>query len=88
MVWLALWRIGRRDAPDAAAGRDVLRAEIAQLGRTRREEWVVLAVFLRAAALWIAGRPLTGWLTPRITLVALSSARVEAGDRDERRPAC
>jgi sodium-dependent dicarboxylate transporter 2/3/5 len=27
----------------------------------------------------IAGRPLTAWLTPRVALVALSSARVEAG---------
>ena len=79
VVWLALWRTGRQDAPDAAAGREVLRAEIAQLGRTRREEWVVLAVFLAAAALWIAGRPLTVFLTPRVTWLALSSARVEAG---------
>ena len=78
LVWFVLWRTGRRDAPDASAGRDVLRAEIAHLGRTRRGEWVVLGVFLTAAALWIAGRPLTGFLTPRITLVELSSARVEA----------
>ena len=41
-------------------------------------EWVVLGVFLAAAALWIAGRPLTGFLAPRVTLVELSSARVEA----------
>ena len=79
VVWLALWRTGRRDAPDAKVGRDVLRAEIAHLGRTRTEEWVVLGVFLAAAALWIAGRPLTAFLTPRVTFVALSSARVEAG---------
>lgn len=79
LVWFVLWRTGRRDAPDAAAGRDVLRTEIARLGRTRREEWVVLAVFLAAAALWIAGRPLTHFLTPRVGFVALSSARVEAG---------
>ena len=50
VVWLALWRIGRRDAPSAEAGRDVLRAEIAELGRMQREEWVVLVVFLIAAA--------------------------------------
>jgi sodium-dependent dicarboxylate transporter 2/3/5 len=79
VVWLALWWTGRRDAPDATAGRDVLRAEIAQLGRTQTEEWVVLGVFLAAAALWIAGRPLTAFLTPHVTRVALSGARVEAG---------
>lgn len=78
VVWLALWRIGRRDAPDAEAGRGVLRAEIAQLGRMQREEWVVLVVFLIAAALWIAGQPLTAWLKPRVTLLALRSAHVEA----------
>jgi sodium-dependent dicarboxylate transporter 2/3/5 len=79
VVWLALWRIGRRDAPDAAAGRDVLSAEIAALGRMQRAEWVVLGVFACAATLWIAGRPLTAWLTPRITWIAVSSARFEAG---------
>jgi sodium-dependent dicarboxylate transporter 2/3/5 len=79
LVWFVLWRSGRHDAPDAAAGRNVLGAEIAALGRTQRAEWLVLAVFLGAAALWIAGRPLTSWLTPRVDFVALSSARVEAG---------
>ena len=79
LVWFVLWRTGRRDAPDAAAGRDVLRAEIAHLGRMRPGEAVVLGVFLCAAGLWIAGRPLTGWLAPRVGFIALSSARVEAG---------
>ena len=78
LVWWVLWRGGRRDAPDAAAGRDVLRTELASLGTMQRAEWLVLAVFASAAALWIAGRPLTSWLTPRVGFVALSSARVEA----------
>jgi sodium-dependent dicarboxylate transporter 2/3/5 len=79
VVWLVLWRAGRHDAPSAGAGRDVLRTEIAQLGRTRREEWIVLGVFLTAAVLWIVSRPLTAWLAPRVDFVALSGARVEAG---------
>jgi sodium-dependent dicarboxylate transporter 2/3/5 len=79
VVWLALWRIGRPDAPDAQAGRDVLRSEIAALGRTRREEWIVLAVFLVAAGLWIAAQPLTAWMRPRVTGFTLRSAHVEAG---------
>jgi sodium-dependent dicarboxylate transporter 2/3/5 len=78
IVWWVLWRAGRRDAPDAAAGHQLLRTEIAQLGRTQRAEWIVLTVFLGAAALWIAGQPLTSWLEPRVSFVALSSARVEA----------
>jgi sodium-dependent dicarboxylate transporter 2/3/5 len=79
VVWLVLWRIGRRDAPSAQAGRDVLRQETAALGRMRREEWIVLLVFLAAAALWIAGQPLTAWLKPRVPSFALRSAHVEAG---------
>jgi sodium-dependent dicarboxylate transporter 2/3/5 len=78
VAWLVLWRSGRRDAPDAEAGRSALATEIARMGRMQTGEWVVLAVFLAAAALWIAGRPITHWLTPRVTLVAISSARVEA----------
>jgi sodium-dependent dicarboxylate transporter 2/3/5 len=79
VVWLVLWRIGRRDAPSAEAGRDVLRREIAALGRMRREEWIVLLVFLTAAAFWIGGQPLTAWLKPRVTAFALRSAHGEAG---------
>ena len=78
VVWLVLWRSGRSDAPDATAGQNALVAEIARMGRMQRAEWVVLAAFLSAAALWIAGRPITNWLAPRVTLVAVSSARVEA----------
>jgi sodium-dependent dicarboxylate transporter 2/3/5 len=78
IVWLVLWRSGRRDAPDAAAGRRALAAEVARMGRMHTGEWVVLAAFLSAAALWIAGRPITHWLTPRVTWLAVSSARVEA----------
>ena len=78
IAWLVLWRNGRRDAPDAAAGRSALAAEIARMGRMQAGEWVVLAAFLSAAALWIAGRPLTHWLEPRVTALAVSSARVEA----------
>ena len=78
LVWFVLWRGGRRDAPDAEAGRQLLRSELALLGPTRRAEWLVLGVFLCAAALWIAAQPLTSWLKPRIDFVALSGARFEA----------
>jgi sodium-dependent dicarboxylate transporter 2/3/5 len=81
LVGFALWRTGRRDAPDAAAGRDVLRLEIERLGPMQRAEWWVLAVFLATAALWIAGRPLSRWLAPQIDFISLSSAHVEAASR-------
>jgi sodium-dependent dicarboxylate transporter 2/3/5 len=80
IVWLALWRVGRRDAPDAEAGRGVLRDEIARLGRMQRAEKAVLGVFLAAAALWIGGREITRWLAPIVApWFALSSALYEAG---------
>jgi sodium-dependent dicarboxylate transporter 2/3/5 len=80
IVWWMLWRIGRRDAPDAAVGRDVLRAEVARLGRTQPAEWVVLGVFLGAAGFWISSQPLTALLAPRVApWLRLSSAHVEAG---------
>jgi sodium-dependent dicarboxylate transporter 2/3/5 len=58
LVWLALWRIGRADAPRQDLGRDALEAELAQLGEMRPGEKVVLGVFVATALLWIMGKPL------------------------------
>jgi sodium-dependent dicarboxylate transporter 2/3/5 len=79
VIWLALWRLGRGDAPrDQAAGAALAQAR-AELGPLQRGEWAVLAVFVTAAALWVAGKPLHDWLAPRVTGFALRSAHVEAG---------
>jgi sodium-dependent dicarboxylate transporter 2/3/5 len=78
VVWWVLWRSGRCDAPAGDAGRDTVNAEWASLGRMQRGEWVVLAVFLAAVALWIAGQPLTRALRGQVTAFTLSSAHVEA----------
>jgi sodium-dependent dicarboxylate transporter 2/3/5 len=78
VVWLALWRLGRADAPGPEVGRAALLREGARLGPMRRGEWVVLAVFAATAALWIAGRPLTEALRSCLALV-LATAHVEAG---------
>ncbi len=79
VVWLALWRVGRADAPRAHLGRDALRAERAQLGGIRRGEKVVAAVFLATAAAWVAGKPLTEALAPLVRAFQLRSAHVEGG---------
>jgi sodium-dependent dicarboxylate transporter 2/3/5 len=78
VAWLALWRLGRVDAPAEHVGRAALARESGSLGRMRRGEWIVLAVFLNAALLWILGAPLTDLLR---TLVhpKLAGAHVEAG---------
>jgi sodium-dependent dicarboxylate transporter 2/3/5 len=77
LVWLALVRIGRRDALDAEAGRAALAEELARLGPVQAGERVVLAVFLAAVALWIAGKPLTE-LAARASGLRVPTARVEA----------
>lgn len=82
LVWLVLWRTGRKDAPTADVGLAVLDEELAALGPVRRGEWVVLIVFVATALLWILGKPLTGLLKPWVqgtTGFALRSAHVEGG---------
>lgn len=58
ILWLALWRLGRSDAPSSHAGEDVLRRQLAALGPMSRHEKRVGAVFLVAAVLWVFGDPL------------------------------
>jgi sodium-dependent dicarboxylate transporter 2/3/5 len=45
----------------------------------KRQERIVLGVFLVTAALWIAGKWLTAVLKPRVTAFELTSAHVEGG---------
>lgn len=76
--WAALWRIGRKDAPDAEVGRRALASQGGRLGPMQRAEWIVLAVFVAAAALWIGGQPITSWLRERSGATGLGAAHVEA----------
>jgi sodium-dependent dicarboxylate transporter 2/3/5 len=77
VVWLALWRLGRVDAPEDHVGRAALERESGRLGPMRRGEAVVLAVFLVSALLWIFGQPLTDVL--RGPFPGLASSHYEAG---------
>lgn len=76
VVWLALWRIGRADAPREDLGREAIDAELAQLGLMRPGEQVVLGVFVATALLWIAGKPLTD--LAKSLFATATSAHVEA----------
>jgi sodium-dependent dicarboxylate transporter 2/3/5 len=78
VAWLALWRVGRADAPAAEVGRRTLASEGAKLGAMQRGERVVGAVFVAAAVLWILGQPITNALRSA-GLAGLTSAMVEAG---------
>jgi sodium-dependent dicarboxylate transporter 2/3/5 len=77
VTWLALWRLGRSDAPGLAEGRAALARESARLGGMQRGERVVAAVFLAAAGLWVLGKPITETLRAE-GLAGLTSAQVEA----------
>jgi sodium-dependent dicarboxylate transporter 2/3/5 len=59
VAWLALWRLGRADAPGSEGGLYTVARERARLGAMQRGERVVAAVFLSAAGLWILGKPIT-----------------------------
>jgi sodium-dependent dicarboxylate transporter 2/3/5 len=78
VVWAALWRVGRADAPAAEVGARALASQGGQLGPMQRAEWIVLGVFLAAAALWIASKPLTDVSRAALGSDALRGAHVEA----------
>ncbi|MCP3144027.1 SLC13 family permease [Pyxidicoccus xibeiensis] len=66
LIWLVLWRWGRKDAMGPGQGGDVIARELAGLGRLSAGERVVGAVFLVAAVLWIAGDLLRPLLAPLV----------------------
>jgi sodium-dependent dicarboxylate transporter 2/3/5 len=78
VLWLALWRIARADAPPAALARAALQSEGARLGGMSGGEKIVLAVFLATAGLWLAGKPLADALRPHVTAFTLAASHVEA----------
>lgn len=79
IVFLFLWRIGRRDELGGASAGGIVAAELAKLGQIQRAERIVLGVFLATAALWICGKPLTRLLAGWTGDFKLSSAHVEGG---------
>jgi sodium-dependent dicarboxylate transporter 2/3/5 len=78
VAWAALWRLGRADAPSGEVARATLDAELGKLGPLQPSERAVAIVFVCAALLWIAGKPLTDALKPHVHAFTLASAHVEA----------
>lgn len=78
LVWWMLWRIGRQEGLEGEIGAEVVRGELAKLGAVKRQERIVLGVFLVTAGLWIAGKLLTELLKARVPF-AITSAHVEGG---------
>lgn len=75
-AWALLWRLGRSDRP-ATDAREVVRRELAALGRPSGAERAVAALFFATAALWIGSRPLTAWISG--FAAGISAAEVEGG---------
>ncbi|XYI01082.1 SLC13 family permease [Sorangium sp. So ce1128] len=66
LLWLALWRVGKRDGLSAGHARDVLDRELAAMGPMSGGEKKVAAVFALASALWILGDPLRAAIAPQL----------------------
>jgi sodium-dependent dicarboxylate transporter 2/3/5 len=79
VVWWMLWRIARKDQLAGEIGEEIVAHELVRLGPVRRQERIVLGVFLAAALLWIFGKPFTGFLTARVHAFELTSAHFEGG---------
>lgn len=77
ILWFALWRVGRKDAPPAAAGEHVVAEELRKLGPMKRSERLVLTVFSITVVLWMIGKPLTDFLKPWVSPFRLTSGHVE-----------
>jgi sodium-dependent dicarboxylate transporter 2/3/5 len=58
VAWALLWWTGRADAPRGGEARGRVAEEARRLGPMGGGEWMVLSVFVGAAALWVFGRPL------------------------------
>ncbi len=62
-TWFVLARLFiRKDVGTVPGGRELVRAQLAGLGRMNRGETLVLIVFCATAVLWITREPLTSWL--------------------------
>lgn len=77
VTWYFLWRIGRRDVMETDAGAEAIHREREELGPVKKEEWIVLSVFLATAALWIAGKMLTDFAQQLDFGFKITSAHIE-----------
>ena len=64
---LVIYRLARPEITETPEAPALAREQLAKMGRMRRDEWVVLAVFLLALGLWVTG----SWTHIEATVVAL-----------------
>jgi sodium-dependent dicarboxylate transporter 2/3/5 len=72
VAWALLWWTGKKDAPKSDAAGGTVAEEAGRLGPMSGGEWIVLAVFVSAAALWVGGKALAD-----AAGLALKSSQVE-----------
>jgi sodium-dependent dicarboxylate transporter 2/3/5 len=77
VVWYFLWCIGRRDVMETLAGAEAIHQEKHLLGKIKKEEWIVLAIFLVTATLWILGKVLTDFFKQFDPGFKITSAHIE-----------
>lgn len=78
IAWYMLWRVARKDGLNEEVERDVITGELLALGRIKREERMVMFVFLLTVAAWIFARDLVDLLKPVISS-SLTTAHIEGG---------
>ncbi|MFN0063570.1 MAG: SLC13 family permease [Myxococcaceae bacterium] len=72
MVWWVLWRYGRALAPERGSAREVLDAQLAELGPLAGGERRVAYVFVVAAVLWMLGDVIRPLIAPRLPFPILA----------------
>lgn len=63
IAWWALWRVARQEGLEGSGGVATIREQLAAMGPIRRDEKIVLLVFVAAATLWILSQPVASSLT-------------------------
>lgn len=76
-AWYALWRIGRKDNINDVEKHVIVGAK-ESLGRMKREEDIVLVMFLLAATGWIFAKDIFTLVQPHIG-IKLTTAHIEGG---------
>jgi sodium-dependent dicarboxylate transporter 2/3/5 len=66
LIWWRLWTLGRADGLQAAGARASVDEDLRALGPASAAEKRCAAIFLVAAALWIAGDLVRPWIAPHV----------------------
>lgn len=76
VAWFTLWQIGKKDLLENLDN-EFIKQELRELGSIKKEEKIVLVVFLITALLWMFGKPITDFMQIYFQTKKITSAHVE-----------